>query len=366
MAFDKRWTSTSSGVYTTDTNWAEISVRNAGYSWTVSGSGTNEYYLRTAASGDPGFASAPTKVYIGGTVRTEGTAGSLTDLQWDYGDNDSLGYSTIYIRLDAGDPDSQALDYVTFRQIPVAGDHVRIPAGTASISSGLQQAAVAIGDFIVEKGYTGDIGSSTGYLQIDPNRFEFSATGGEAYIDVTTASNLDCQVFSTGNAATGERGLYLKGSSIDVLNISGGSVGVAVVHGDSATVATARLDSQNASLWIGEGCTLTTYQQRNGTGILRCAATTVLTYGGTLTTEEIGAITTVNQKGGTIVHNSSGTVTTWNLYGGVLDERQSGVARTISTLNKYSGNWQIYRNKEAVTHTTETYQDSFTETATPV
>lgn len=367
MAWSKRWESTSSGDYSLFSNWAAISVRNASYTWTASGSGTNEYYLRTAASGDPGIGGQPGGVYVLGVLATEATVGSLAAGQWDYGDNDTLGYSTIYIRLSDGtDPDSKALDYVTFRSIPVATDDVRIPAGTADISSGLNQSTAAIGDFIVEEGYEGDIGTSTEYLRIDPDRFEFSATSGTAYIDVGSASNLDCQIYSTGTPDIGERGLYVLGSSIDVFNVVSGYVGVAVRHGETSTIATARLIGNDASLWLGEGCALTTWQQQAGSGRIRTGGTvtTVLVYDGTLATEETVAITTLNHKGGIVTANATGTVTTWNLYGGTLELNKSGAARTISTLNKYRGNWQIYRNKEAVTITTEAPQDTFIETAT--
>lgn len=363
MAFVKRWIGTT-GDYSLYTNWAKISIRNSGYSWTASGSGTNEYYLRTSGNANPNIGGQPGTVYINGTSQAEGTVGSLANLGWDYADNDTLGYSTIYIRLNAGDPDSQALDYVQFQAIPVATDDVRIPADSGTITSGLNQSAVAIVDFIVEQGYNENIGSSTEYLRIDPDKFEFSATDGTAYIDLGTASSIAPQIYSTGQPVTGERGLYLLGSSIGVLNVAGGHVGVAVRAGETATVATARVMNANASLWLGEGVSLTTWQQHDGGGILRCAATTVLIYDGDLLTQEAGAITTVNQKGGDVVHNSTGTVTTWNLYGGTIDLQQSGAARTISTLNKYLGNWQVLHNKEAVTVTTETRQDSFTETAT--
>ncbi len=365
MAFTKRWAATTAGSYATVTNWAKVNVRNASFTWTASGSGTGEYYLRAAGNVDPGFASQPDTVQINGSNATEGTAGSLTAGQFDYADNDTLGYSTIYVRLsDDTDPDTKAVGYVTFNQIPKAGDDVRIPAGTASITTGFDQSAVAIGDFIVEDGYTGDIGTSTGYLNIDPDRFEFAASGGTAYINVGSASNLDCQILNTGSPAAGERGLYLLGSAIDVLNVVNGAVGVAVRAGEVSTVATARLISSKASLWIGEGCALTTYQQHAGTGNIRCGAsvTTVLIYAGKLATEETAPIGTLNHKGGTVIASSTGTVTTYNLYGGILDLQQSGAARTISTLNKYRGNYQILRNKEAVTITTETAQDTYVET----
>ena len=71
--------------------------------WTASGSGTNEYYYAFDVP-------EPTDVLYDGSSATQGTVGSLTDHQWDYGDNDSLGYNTIYVRDDSGDPDGLAVN----------------------------------------------------------------------------------------------------------------------------------------------------------------------------------------------------------------------------------------------------------------
>ena len=74
--------------------------------WQLSGSGTTEYYLQTAAGDAPNFPEPRWLKYLN-TTMTAGTAGSLTELQWDYADNDSLGYSTIYVRVTGGvDPDT--------------------------------------------------------------------------------------------------------------------------------------------------------------------------------------------------------------------------------------------------------------------
>jgi len=87
-------------------------VEAATYKWTASVSGTSEYYLELLAGGDPGL-SAPNYVFENGLAITEATAGALTAAQWDYADNDSLGYSTIYVRLtDSVDPDTKADGYV--------------------------------------------------------------------------------------------------------------------------------------------------------------------------------------------------------------------------------------------------------------
>ena len=93
----------------------KLSIRGDGYKWTVSGSGTGEYYLTLAAGGDPSIAATPQSAYEDGFALTSGALGSLAAEEWNYGDNDSLGYSTIYVRLaDDADPDSKVVDYVEY------------------------------------------------------------------------------------------------------------------------------------------------------------------------------------------------------------------------------------------------------------
>ena len=89
-----------------------ISIVNATYEWIASGSGTSEYYLRlTATHGDPGI-PYPAVIEGNKAVITRGTPGSLAADRWGYGDNDSLGYSTIYMRTSgSADPDSLAADF---------------------------------------------------------------------------------------------------------------------------------------------------------------------------------------------------------------------------------------------------------------
>lgn len=371
MPFTKVYNGAGSGAtagdYADSRNWELISLRTAAYAWTASGSGTNEYYLRTAASGDPGFIATPPStsgVYINGSSATKGSLGSLSAGTWGFGDNDTLGYSTVYVRLSGGgDPDAQVADHVQFRQIPQATEHVRIPAGSGNISSNLDQSAVAIGDFIREEGHEGTIGSATGYLRIDPDRFEHSGSG-QAWIDIGTAA-ISVHIHESGSATTGERGLYLRGTAIATLNVMGGDVGLASLPGELSTVTTIRILGDDTSLWVGNGVSLTTLHQYAGEVRLRCAATTVIIYDGEHTSEENGAMTTVTLKAGEYVFKSTGTITTFHLYGGTLDEQQSGAARTISTLNLYAGSSEVLRNKEAVTHTTETTNDSLKLSISP-
>jgi|GEM_PF-4204750 hypothetical protein len=82
---------------------------SSNYIWASSASGSNEYYLKVASYGaDPGL-DKPCRVLENAVDMAEGTAGSLSAGEWDYADNDSLGYGTVYVRLtDGADPDSKA------------------------------------------------------------------------------------------------------------------------------------------------------------------------------------------------------------------------------------------------------------------
>lgn len=356
-AFYKVWVGTT-GDYTLASNWQAISVRTAAYVWTASGSGTNEYYLSLSGPADPGFSATPGSVQINGTDATAGSVGSLAAGEWAYGDNDTLGYSTIYVRLsDGADPDSKTLDYVTFKQRPYATEHVRLPAGAGDISSNLDASSVSLGSFISEFGYEGEVGTATGPLVILTALFEWQGTG-LSYIDLFT-SNISPLIRNTASAEAGTRGLYLKGSNLATVSVLGGSVGLAWLAGQTTTATACRVSVGRGSLWVGSGTTLTTFQQLGGTNELRCAATTVTVNGGSLVTTGTGAITTLNITSGTVNANATGTITTVNLSGGTLDMSGSTAARTITTLNhnpRISGSDFIY-DPAVITTTTRAEAD---------
>lgn len=88
-----------------------ISLRNATYRWILSG--TTEYYVELAAGGDPGL-NEPDSVLGNALTFTAGTIGGLAASEWVFGNNDSLGFTTVYVRLaDGTDPDSKAVNFVT-------------------------------------------------------------------------------------------------------------------------------------------------------------------------------------------------------------------------------------------------------------
>lgn len=95
-------------------NWSKygfaLKELNDGISdfWTLSGSGTNEYYYNQSD-----LPEWPIKVYQNNSAMAEGTLGSLAVSEYAIGDNDTLGSETLYVRLsDSTDPDTKAAGYI--------------------------------------------------------------------------------------------------------------------------------------------------------------------------------------------------------------------------------------------------------------
>jgi hypothetical protein len=86
------------------------------YKWTESVAQAGEYHLELAAGGDPGILSIQ-YLLEDGSKMTEGSLGSLAEGEWKYGNNDTLGYNTPYVRIvGTTDPDGESTGYI---QAPV-------------------------------------------------------------------------------------------------------------------------------------------------------------------------------------------------------------------------------------------------------
>lgn len=87
-------------------------ISTASYAWEISSSGTNEYYVTASGGGTPSISSSPAIMFVDGMKVDSadgsgngGELGSLWNLRFKYGDNDGLGFNTIYCRFNTGDPD---------------------------------------------------------------------------------------------------------------------------------------------------------------------------------------------------------------------------------------------------------------------
>jgi hypothetical protein len=79
---------------TEDTDFVHLST----YKWFESDSGFDEYYCALPDGSDPSIAE-PDNFYEQSLLMTAGVVGSLNRGEWNYADNDSLGFNTIYVRL---------------------------------------------------------------------------------------------------------------------------------------------------------------------------------------------------------------------------------------------------------------------------
>ncbi len=68
------------------------------YKWFESTSGFDEWYCALSDGSDPSI-TEPNIFYERSTRLTSGIVGSLERGEWAFGDNDSLGFNTIYVRL---------------------------------------------------------------------------------------------------------------------------------------------------------------------------------------------------------------------------------------------------------------------------
>jgi hypothetical protein len=344
------------GDYSEPANWVPTSlVRSGVLKWTASGSGTDEYYAELNAGGDPGFLE-PATLYENGVALAAGAAGALTAGQWDFGDNDTLGFNTIYVRTTGGaDPDSLGAGAIAGTLIPVATDLVEIPPGSNAISSGLDQSAVALASFRVLRGYREAIGVNTGaepsYLRVDPDAFYFEGEG-TSFIDLGAAA-IAANVLNAGRGlGPGTAGVYLKGSNLSAVNVENGVAGLAMRPGETSTAAVARVGtSQNAILTCGSGVTLTDAACNGGTLVVQCAVSgDIDQYGGNVVKEGGGTVAEWIQDGGTSYPNN-GTVTVMTANAGTVDLTRSSIPRTIGTLNEGSRS-TIKRDPSVVTVTT--------------
>ena len=107
--------------------------------WKLStaGGSTNEYYAVLLSSGGDPSLTEPLIMYgitsSGGTesLLTNGSAGTLNNLEWDWGNTDSLGYNTIYFRFNTGNPHSYRnyLVLLSYASMPSATTAVKIESG---------------------------------------------------------------------------------------------------------------------------------------------------------------------------------------------------------------------------------------------
>ena len=86
---------------------------NTLFQWNASTAVPGAYYLQALGGGNPNWTTKPTIFWMNKTFVLENTSLPAGANSWTYGDKDSLGYSTIYVRFGAesdANPNSKAQD----------------------------------------------------------------------------------------------------------------------------------------------------------------------------------------------------------------------------------------------------------------
>ncbi len=116
------------------------------WAWTVSPADADEFYLTEVLG--PGDINLPVPTAVTEVIGTTDTAmtnaapGALTAGDWGYGDNDTLGFDTVYVFLTAtGDPDSQSAGHVKVQNGDIATHP--LTTGCATGASGVKPNTVS-------------------------------------------------------------------------------------------------------------------------------------------------------------------------------------------------------------------------------
>jgi hypothetical protein len=342
MPRTKIWVGTTTDL-TLVTNWEQENIRDAAHTWSASGSGTNEFYVEYAGNTDPEIVAAPPSVggvYINGVAATKGTLGSLAAGEWDYGDNDTLGHDTIYVRLaDGTNPNTKAAGYVKFNQIPQTAEHVNIPEGSGAISSNVDFSGVAIGKFTVARSNDNRaMGSATNPIRLVCSGFVFEGGGQtSAYFDLTN-SVIAPEIRSTASVDVDEFGLYLAAAAVTVADLRGGSIGLGMLPDLPFVCSTgARVRGSSARVGIGSGSTVPLLEVLSGTVEHENSIANIEVDGGVVRSLLAAAVSgAVEVRGGTWYDQSTGTKAAVTANGGNLDATQGG-AKTWSAFTPNSG-----------------------------
>lgn len=257
--------------------------------------------------------------------------------------------------------------------LPVSGDEVLIDA---PIKYGLAGHSAVVLDYLKitkQVGQYPQAGCLGAYLDIGATIADIDATTGPVMLNTgDTASTIT--IFNTPSASSaGVPVVWIKANK-DTTNIIIRKGMVGIGWGDGETTTIHNLDvlyttqkSSDATVLVGSGVTISgttpVVTQKGGTLQLNCAAATVNSDDGNLTTEGSGAITTLTIKRSSVISNSTGTITTVNIEStGTLDTTKSNAARTITTVHMHAG--ATFKRNSAITVTNAiTFDESVIITA---
>lgn len=241
--------------------------------------------------------------------------------------------------------------------VPVSTDSVRI-AKTASqaIDTNLDQSAVDLKDFLVEKDCEVEIGKFSVTAQLEYLKILLKSTtywdatlrgSGESYLHFTNYRNIFVE--EAPAASSSNFGLNLQalndetGAGKVFITAETGTVGLAA-NNPEETFEAEEVNIDGANVVVGEGvcdpdgsAALVLLNARGGTVVCRAAVATVNVISSKFRHEK-GAITTLNLKAGKMTVAGAVTITTANVRSGTkLDMTGDLQAKTITDINMASG-----------------------------
>lgn len=190
--------------------------------------------------------------------------------------------------------------------------------------------------FRVGSGFTGTLGSSTTYLDLDGPVLEFAAGAGGHYLTGTWTT-----VRLTGGSPSGNFLNFRGNASTDITTINASSLSGTVTIQSSASLQDVNMTGRvDGTIVIESGVgSLADLVCSSGTLQTSTTATTASALGGTIRTQGSAAITTAEvDSSGVFDHRSSGTITTLNVYDGIFDHRSNETAGfTLTNASVFTG-----------------------------
>ena len=188
----------------------------------------------------------------------------------------------------------------------------------------------------VSSGFTGTLGSTTTYLDIDGPTLEFAAANPYHYLTGTWAN-----VRILGGSGP-QNFLHFKGNaSTAITTLTCSSLAGRVLIQSSASIVTVNMNGQTqGKVEIQSSVSsLATINCSSGMVVAGSTCTTANALGGTIQSSGTAAFTNVECDGsGVFDHRSSGTVTTVNVYDGTFDHRANETAGfTLTNATVYAG-----------------------------
>ncbi len=245
--------------------------------------------------------------------------------------------------------------------VPVAADDVVYEQSSIACLYELAQFGATVTTLTVMQSYTGTIGLPfnnasgyreyrTQYLELDATtvRIGKSGTGtsvGSGRIKLNSGTvQTTVHVDNTGSTIDQNVGAFIwKGTNAsNIVNLNKGEVSIAPFAGETAVIATLNQGyieqpASDVEMFAGDGLTFTTVNMDGGTATIEDNTTTVTQRDGELTIRGNATVGTFNGFGGRCFYESTGTVTLVNAKAGTLDYSHDMQARTITTLNLFSG-----------------------------